>query len=245
MTATEGNTTHYVAWGKRVHRIALDCDRITVCGRRIRSAVEPGITTVGYWTEYNHESRAFCRQCRRRLIASRPDPLRSEAFKRYGETGEVAGLAALADALDERGETLAFARLLRKVAATANPAVLFFYQQSGWVDRAHRIKSAVALAKAEEWFECNEWQGGDREKGVLQFRWTTDAEGDDDAPDFAWGAILERFDPNGHVGMLTDDAGWETVASAWGVTFGGDGHPDGDPYARVVRAELAMEAMPD
>lgn len=87
-----------------------------------------------------------------------------------------------------------------------------------------RIRCAQMLAKAEQTAKDN---------GV-RFAWSVDS--DVDSSDFSdempawqlWECLA--YDEDGNV-----------VASLCGIDFGRDGQPYGQPYARVVEAELALE----
>lgn len=65
--------------------------------------------------------------------------------------------------------------------------------------------------------------------------WVQDADYDPshydcgDMPDIGWGCVVRA---NGQ------------TESLWAITFDGDGYPNGNPYARVIVAELALELMP-
>jgi hypothetical protein len=115
-----------------------------------------------------------------------------------------------------------------------NP-VTFFYRHAGYsypagttpaAQRAHRLNCARRLASAE---------GRAREEG-LSFDWDVDPDQDssewsDERPAWPqWRCIVYNAD-----GV--------SVASLWGIDFGRDGTPWGDPYRRVVEAELAAEVL--
>ena len=112
----------------------------------------------------------------------------------------------------------------------------WFREHSGY-----GAEACLALARAEQWFLDNEADDYYPEVGSLRFVWEQDTDYDPtdyDVPmsDIAWGGILSA---------LRADGRWRPLESLWGVAFGGDGHPDGDDYARIVRAELCLEAMPE
>lgn len=116
----------------------------------------------------------------------------------------------------------------------SNPdPVGFFYQHAGYsynpateTPEQGRRKCARALARAER-------AGSD---AGLGFRWSIDPDtdssdwNDDPEPWAQW--VCECVDADG-----------ETVACLGGIDFGRDGEPWGDPYQRVVEAELAAEAL--
>lgn len=109
-----------------------------------------------------------------------------------------------------------------------------------------RLNYARRLAAAERWLLAREADG------LAEWEWVRDDDynpADYDPPEppdtVAWGCIVRVRD---------DDQYWPDgdVASVWAVTFDGDGEPTGSgclaygrlkPYARVVRAELALELM--
>jgi hypothetical protein len=98
-----------------------------------------------------------------RKCGKRTDPLHAGAFAAFGETGDVTGLGALADALDERGERPEFAALLRAVADRRDRAIRFFWLHAGcsWnpateTEEQGRLRGAVELADAERWLEEND-----------------------------------------------------------------------------------------
>lgn len=113
-------------------------------------------------------------------------------------------------------------------------AVAFFREHGphsvapGETDEQGRERSARELADAEAWLVA---QPG------FTVQWLQDNDYDPadydvpGMPDVGWGCIVRC-------------CGGEQQ-SLWAITFDGDGHPDGHPYARVVVAELASELMPD
>lgn len=120
-----------------------------------------------------------------------------------------------------------------------------------WFRGQVQASYAIALARAEQWYAEREWAWSDdpdprndpdhgTNAGALRFRWIQDEDYRPDdydipMPEIAWGCILEEW----------CGRGWHAIESLWNITFGGDGCPSGDPYARVVEAELALEAMPE
>lgn len=114
----------------------------------------------------------------------------------------------------------------------------FFFKHAGYSyapqkeTRAQgRRRCANALAKAERWASANGYS----------YRWEIDPYSDSSdwidhgkegtEPWNVWCAAM--FSSNGVL-----------VQSRFGVDFGRDGEPWGDPYRRVVEAELALEEMP-
>lgn len=187
---------------------------------------------------------------KRKKRATEGDRLRAEVFRRFDAAGDFGGLGVLADYLDERGESPEFAALLRKVMNGRDPAVRFFYLHAGGSYRPDResvecgrLRNAVALSRAEEWFECREWGGEPLSFSYvggphypLNFRWELDPDYnpddyDSEMPDEGWEGYLQVYTPRG----------WVTLQSMGGVTF--NGGPESDPCARVVRAELCREEL--
>lgn len=177
------------------------------------------------------------RTLKRKSTVSELDRLQAEAFRQYLDSGELTGLAVLADYLDECNQSPEFAQLLRRTVTAADPDIHFFYVDSGLVATERRLESALALAEAEDTFE-------DHEDVTMKFYWEIDEDYDPtdyDYPadvDFAWGGVLEV--------LKKDREGreyWEVAESLWSVTFAGDGYPHSDPYARVVRAEIVLSAL--
>lgn len=119
--------------------------------------------------------------------------------------------------------------------APRQEAADFFYQHAGWgYDPAKetsdqgRRRNAERLALAERWLS---------EQPGHQIEWTEDTDAD-----LSWCQKNERSNRTQYGCIVTvgDDK-----RSLWGIDFGQNGHPSGDPYARVVVAELALELMPD
>lgn len=89
-----------------------------------------------------------------------------------------------------------------------------------------RIECSKLLAKAERWALL----------AGYSFEWSVDPDidsshwSDDPVISLCWECVMR------------DEAG-EVVQSLHGIDFGLDGSPWGDPYRRVVEAELACEEM--
>lgn len=115
---------------------------------------------------------------------------------------------------------------------TANDPVAFFYANAGvsynpktQTPEEGRTEGARKLADAERFASaaglCFRWQHDD----------ITSAEHEDtDSPYPLW--LCTCYDEFGKV-----------VGSLGGVDFGDNGQPWGDPYRRVVEAEIAMEVL--
>jgi hypothetical protein len=169
--------------------------------------------------------------------------LEIEAFQQYERDGDHTALLALADYLDEQGERKPFAKMLRRVAKKNAESIWFFYANASWSYRFRREtegegrqKRAFELEHAEWWYFGSQVGDNPINPGEVVCRWRFDEsydgyESEGDGP--AWGCIIERW----------VDGDWDTIADLWGITFGGNGHPWGYPYARVVRAQLCLEAM--
>lgn len=109
----------------------------------------------------------------------------------------------------------------------------FFYRWAGWsyqpateTPPQGRARCAKALATAER-----------RARGVLTFEWSIDPistslDWCDERPAWQQWECVARNVETGRV-----------VASLHAIDFGRDGEPWGDPYRRVVEAELASEAI--
>lgn len=99
-------------------------------------------------------------------------------------------------------------------------ATAFFLKHAGWSygpQTEGRARCAEQLAAAEAWASS---------EGYM-IEWRPDDSSDEPGD---WGCALH--DPDGQV-----------VESLWGIGFE-SGEPWGEPYARVVAAELALQAMP-
>jgi len=116
---------------------------------------------------------------------------------------------------------------------TRQEAVTFFHEHAGYsydpkreTKAQGRMRCARALAKAE----------ADASSKGFYFRWSIDP--DTDSSDFEdsgepwqlWQCAM--YNPEGRI-----------VASLHGIDFGRDGEPWGEPYRRVVEAELAGEGI--
>lgn len=115
-------------------------------------------------------------------------------------------------------------------------AVAFFYANAGYsynpateTKRQARTKHAMELANAEDWARSN-----------LSFEWEVDQ--DVDSSEFS----EERPRWSLWVCIARDEAADQVRIAAilCGIDFGRGGEPWGQPYKRVVEAELALEVMP-
>ena len=116
-----------------------------------------------------------------------------------------------------------------------NKAEAFFYEHAGYsykpgeeTPEQGRERGAKALAAAEHFASENGYS----------FNWLIDPEidssdySDEDPAWELWGCIMR------------DEQG-EVRQSLWAIDFGRDKEPWGEPYRRVVEAELALEEMPN
>lgn len=203
-----------------------------ICNRSWCADCDPCPSALCHWCHGGREDRS----------AGTDSPAEA-AFREYAATGEVTGLLALADYLCEQGESVRSQKLLRQVAKKRDGDVRFFFANAGvtWAglrDRMRGLKLAIDLAKAEDWFEANEFDGypyhdGNPRNGELHFRWVEDPfDWEDDSPSPAWEGILQGY-----------ENGWYVVSQLSGVTFADGGYPEDADYARVVQAEMCLEAM--
>jgi hypothetical protein len=173
--------------------------------------------------------------------------LEQVALDEFAGTGDVTGLGVLADWYDENDRNPADAAQLRAVAADPVKAerVRFFYRNAGYhtggdeTEQVARFRCGLRLAAAEEWYDDNAADDyGEHGYGALRFMWHEGGVYDhdySDMPETSWVCVLQEY----------GSGGWQTQGGIAGVTFGGDGAPWGDPYKRVIEAEMAAELMPD
>lgn len=113
---------------------------------------------------------------------------------------------------------------------SATPEQRFFFDRAGWsygpgeTPQAGRMRCAVELAAAES---------RARQEGC-SFQWEID-------PDIDSREFSNRRPYYALWQCLMRDASGEVVQSLHGIDFGRDKEPWGDPYRRVVEAELAAE----
>ncbi len=102
-------------------------------------------------------------------------------------------------------------------------AVAFFLENAGYsYDPATETKRQGSLRSARELADAERWLV---EQPGFQVEWQPDEESAGE-----WGCIVTV---NGERNSL------------WGIDFADGAEPWGEPYARVVVAELAHELMPD
>lgn len=122
--------------------------------------------------------------------------------------------------------------------ATMNAVEQFFYDQAGYsydpakeTEEEGKCRGAILLASAERWANETgysfEWM---IDEGASSADWIDDREdgGKYCDPWRVWACVM-------------CDEGGEAVQSLWSIDFGRDGEPWGNPYRRVVEAELALE----
>jgi hypothetical protein len=172
------------------------------------------------------------------------------ALDEYMATGEVTGLLALADKIDEEGGPGDLSEILRVIGDRKDPDVLWFLKNAAYrgdpaAGDAEPFRLGVRLADAEDWYQESYWWRDqdprqDEDEGALRFAWEADPEYDPaeydhpDMPPIGWDCTLYRW----------DGKEWAVLDALGAITFDGDGRPDGKPYKRVVEAEMALAAMP-
>lgn len=167
------------------------------------------------------------------MTATQFDPATDATFlEAFLASGDVGHLLPLADYADETDRP-ALAEDVRAVLALAPEqaeAVRFFVRHAGYSygaegPTAGRIRGALELARAEEWF-------AGLEDGHIEWEVDFDAmaaPSGDEEPRMYYGCVL-----------TVDGTDQESL---WNVDLAGDPwpryNPARDPYARVVEAELA------
>jgi hypothetical protein len=117
----------------------------------------------------------------------------------------------------------------------------FFYDHAGasWnpeteTEEQGRLRGARELAAAERTASALGWS----------FEWSID-------PDIDSSEWLDDNEDGGrnrdpwHTWKCAMYADGEFVTSLHGIDFGRDGHPNSDPYRRIIEAELALEHVGD
>lgn len=110
--------------------------------------------------------------------------------------------------------------------ATLRKRWKFFHEWAGYATPPGKVACAATLAKAEQWAE---------DEGIT-FEWSVDpcidsSDFSDEEPPYALWQCLATYE--------------NETASLCGIDFGRDKEPWGDPYKRVVEAELASELQTD
>ncbi len=98
----------------------------------------------------------------------------------------------------------------------------FFYANAGYSYNPAKETKEEGKVKNAKGLALSESKGRDIS---LSFEWVTDTEEEN-----LWGCICRNEEG-------------EIVSSLWGIDFGADNTPWGDPYRRVVEAELAWEVL--
>lgn len=104
---------------------------------------------------------------------------------------------------------------------TQQQTAIAFFKEHG------AARHAKSLANAEAWLAS---QPGHQIQWLRDFDYDPNDYDVKDMPNIGWGCIVQ-------IGGNS--------ASLWAITFDGDHWPQGNPYARVVVAELALELMHD
>lgn len=118
---------------------------------------------------------------------------------------------------------------MNATTAALRPAFRFFHEWAGYCV-GERAIGALSLVRAER-------QAHD---AGHSFEWSIDPEIDssefsDERPTWAlWQCVMRAGCPSDEEGRV--------LASLHGIDFGREGEPWGDPYRRVVEAELAQVA---
>lgn len=113
-------------------------------------------------------------------------------------------------------------------------AYFFFLKHSGYsvgpdeTRQQGRARCAKQLAEAER----------RADDGGMTFAWEPDDVPFECACD---DPTCESHEPHQAYGCVARDACGTVVGSLWGISFGPGVEPDGQTYARVVQAELALE----
>lgn len=109
----------------------------------------------------------------------------------------------------------------------------FFLKHAGWsfdpatqTPMRGRIKCAQTLARAER-AACD---------AGISHEWQID-------PDIDSSEWRDDVDPYSTWQCVARDSEGKVIASLCGIDFGPDGSPWGDPYRRVVEAELSAEGI--
>lgn len=118
-------------------------------------------------------------------------------------------------------------------AKALSPAVAFFYEHAGWsydpvkeTSDEGKLRCAQALADAE----------AKAASAGVQFRWEQD-----DITNREHGAIHSKKVAEYYLWQCCAYHEGEVIGSLSAVDFGADGEPWGEPYARVVQAEIVSE----
>lgn len=123
----------------------------------------------------------------------------------------------------------------------------FFLEHAGYATPPGRAACALELARAEKGLECA------LAYGEASVRWVDDDVAYDPGDVCTEDEAARKFDsgewvgPLGCIVAIGDEQHPRAVASLWGIVLNSRGVPSdwqaGDPYARVIVAELAGEAL--
>jgi len=117
----------------------------------------------------------------------------------------------------------------------------FFLKHAGYATPPGRAACALELARAEE--DLSSALG----YGEASVDWRDDSEPWDEGTEISADDSARRFasgewtGPYGCIVAIGDDQRPRAVASLWGIVL--DSRGTDDPYARVIVAELAVEAL--
>jgi hypothetical protein len=153
-------------------------------------------------------------------------------------SGDFLGILTLADFLDEKGEHPDAASFFRRVASEGDADVCHHFARSEWVSLngdtgpdflLRKIRRCYEIAVIEDWVESQE----------IGFLWEIDPDYDPSREQDDW---QESHNLAWYCTAVTPPPEGAAIGyGIGGITFGGDGHPDGDPYKRDIEAELAVE----
>lgn len=173
--------------------------------------------------------------------------LRTQSMIEFATTGDVTGLAALADCLQENGGNYHWLRRLRVFLAMTEHGredVRFFVASQGIDHREvfDSLKAAMSLRRIEKWKdEC------------CEVEWLVDTEYDpneydsEGMPDIRYGCVVRWYEN----GISHAPPKRTLTQSLWSITFGNDFDPttgahqwhqnSDDDYRRLAETELAEE----
>lgn len=175
------------------------------------------------------------------------ETLEAKASVDFILTGEVSGLLALADLCDETGKAH-YATMLRELAAAATlHAGTRFFCEHGYTAQDPR-RETFAQAKLATSARAAWWESRADIRltdGSWRFTWEIDQDTDHGGSPPLWVCNLaSRYVP-GNQGSVQ----WHYVDSLCGIDLG-DSNPNliprsvfGDPYCRVVQAQIAQSAF--
>jgi hypothetical protein len=174
------------------------------------------------------------------------------AYKAFHDNGDLIALAAFADKADEM-DRRHFARLLREVAAAANPSIHWFYTRVpfAWVPHLEtKCQGRLAYACRQAWWDAvyhrkikdELWRGEWSEEHWIEGEHPGDAEPDE------WKRLygFTIYDRRGPDEVWSQDGHAERVIGHLGGIDLGDGSPDDTPPpddCRIFQAQVAEGAI--